>query len=73
MSRNNWKNDGQFLLVLLTIYRVLLYVISGIISWKIIHPKGFWSIILFFMLWGIISWLIHQIVLILFFIFNKEE
>ena len=43
------------------------------ISWKIIDPKGFWSIIFFFILWGIVGWLINQIVFILFVFFNKDR
>ena len=71
MSNNN-SQEGENLFFAMNIYRIILYIVSGIISWKISHPKGFWSIILFLILWGAIGWIIHQIVFLLFVFFNKE-
>ena len=70
---NKGRQTGENLYAALGIYRVILFIVSGIISWKIIDPKGFWSVIFFFILWGIVGWLINQIVFILFVFFNKDR
>ena len=70
---NKDRQTGENLYAALGIYRVILFIVSGIISWKIIDPKGFWSVIFFFILWGIVGWLINQIVFILFVFFNKDR
>lgn len=72
MSNKDWQT-GKNLYAGLGIYRIILFIVSGIITWNIIEPKGFWSIIFFFMFWGVVGWLINQIVLILFIFFSKDR
>ena len=65
------KNKHGFPIFLILLLTIGLSLVFAIIFWKWIEPESFWGILLFIALWGIVSKILHLVLMAFAAIFVK--
>lgn len=73
----NNQTSTWFAGIFIWIVSISISVAAGILTWKWLNPVGFWNIILFLIIWGILSKIGHFIaggsIALLGLIFSNKE